>query len=117
MSETRTSTEEILVHFLRPGIVSRDYHLADGTTLADLLRLAAISTANQAIFVDGVPPEEAVPLRDGAVVTIVPRPRNSAGEEPWHASVPAFRDEDIAREYSEAMKARRDADPGEDPAA
>ena len=31
--------------------------------------------------------------------------------------VPAFRDEDIAREYSEAMKARRDADPGEDPAA
>jgi hypothetical protein len=117
MSETRASTEEILVHFLRPGIGSRDYQLADGATLGDLLRLAGISTANQAIFVDGVPPEEALPLHDGAVVTIVPRPRSSAGEDPWHASVPAFRDEDIAREYSEAMRARRDADPGEDPPA
>jgi hypothetical protein len=56
-----------------------------------------------------------LPLRDGAVVTIVPRPRNAAGEEPWRVDVPAFRDEDIAREYSEAMRARREAEPGEDP--
>jgi hypothetical protein len=117
MSETRTSTEEILVHFVRPGVGSRDYHLAEGATLADLLRLSGVSTANQAVFIDGVPPEEALPLRDGSVVSIVPRPRDTAGEEPWRASVPAFRDEHISREYSEAMRARRDADPGEDPPA
>ena len=117
MNEARTSTEEILVHFVRPGVCAHDYHLAEGTTLAELLRLSGVSTTNQAVFIDGIPPEEALPLRDGAVVTIVPRPRNAAGEEPWRASVPAFRDEDIAREYSEAMRARREADPGEDPPA
>jgi hypothetical protein len=117
MNEARTSTEEILVHFVRPGVGTRDYQLAGGATLADLFRLSGVSTSNQAIFIDGVPPEEALPLRDGAVVTIVPRPRNAADEEPWRASVPSFRDEDIAREYSEAMRARRETDPSEDPPA
>jgi hypothetical protein len=109
MNEARTSTEEILVHFVRPGVGSRDYRPVEGATLADLLRLSGISTASQAVFIDGVPPEEALPLRDGAVVMIVPRPGGTAGEEPWRASVSALRDQDIAREYSEAMKARWDA--------
>ncbi len=117
MNESRTSTDEILVHFVRPGVGTRDYHLSEGATLADLLRLSGVSMANQAVFIDGVPPEEAVPLRDGVVVTIVPRPRNAAGDEPWRAAVPAFRDEAISREYSEAMKARRESDPGEEPRA
>jgi hypothetical protein len=117
MSEPRTSTEEILVQIVRPGVGTRDYYLAEGATLADLFRLSGISTTNQAISIDGVLPEESLPLRDGAVVTIVPRPRNAAGEEPWRAHVPAFRDEDIAREYSEAMRARREAEPDGDPPA
>jgi hypothetical protein len=71
--------------------------------------------ANQAVLIDGFPPEEAVPLRDGVVVTIVPQPRNVAGDEPWRAAVPAFHDEAISREYSEALKARRASDPGEEP--
>ena len=90
MSETRTSTEEILVHFLRPGPSPAIIISPMGRPSATSCHLAGISTANQAIFVDGVPPEEALPLHDGAVVTIVPRPRSGAGEEPWHASVPAF---------------------------
>jgi hypothetical protein len=117
MNESKTSTAEILVHFIRPGVGTRDYHLSEGATLADLLRLSGVSTMNQAVFIDGVPPEEALPLRDGVVVTIVPRPRNAAGDEPWRAAVPAFRDEAISREYSEAMKARREVDPGEEPQA
>jgi hypothetical protein len=117
MNEARTSTEEILVHFVRPGVGTREYHLSEGATLADLLRLSGVSTTNQAVFIDGVPPEEALPLRDGVVVTLVPRPRNAPGDEPWRAPVPAFRDEEISREYSEAMKARREEDLGEAPGA
>ena len=70
---------------------------------------------NQAVFIDGVPPEEAVGLHEGAVVTIVPRPRNGAGDEPWRATIPAFQDEALFQEYSDALKARRDeVDPDEE---
>jgi hypothetical protein len=114
MSESKTSTEEILVHLVRPAVGTRDYHLTDGATLADLLRLSGISATDQAIFVDGVPPEEGLLLHEGVVVTIVPRPRNSAVDEPWRAAVPAFRDEALFQEYSEALKTRRqDLDPEE----
>src|ERR1022692_1375604 len=52
MSELKTSTEEILVHLVRPGVGERDYHLSAGATLADLLRLSETSTTNQAVFID-----------------------------------------------------------------
>jgi len=107
MSELKTSTEEILVHLVRPCVGARNYHLSAGATLADLLRLSETSTTNQAVFVDGIPPEEVLPLREGVVVTIMPRPRNAAGDEPWRAAVPAFRDEALFQEYSDALKARR----------
>jgi hypothetical protein len=50
-------------------------------TLADLLRVSGASVANQAVFLDGAPPEEAVPLDSGMVVTIVPlrHPASSEG--------------------------------------
>jgi len=114
MSEPKTSMVEILVHLVRPAVGARDYHLPEGATLADLLRLSRASTTHQAVFVDGVPPEEALSLRDGAVVTIVPRPANAATDEPWRATIPAFRDEALFQEYDETLKARRQAvDPEE----
>jgi len=71
MSQARTSTEEILIHVVRPGVHMRDCHLAEGATLADLFPLSGVSTTEQIVFIDGVPLEEALPLRDRAVVTIV----------------------------------------------
>jgi len=113
MNEPKTSTEEILVHLVRPGFGTRDYHLSEGATLADLLRLSG-TTANQAVLVDGLPPEEGLALREGLVVTIVSRPKNVTGDDPWHAAVPAFRDEALFQEYSEALRSRRqEADPEE----
>jgi hypothetical protein len=108
MSKSKTSTEEILVHLVRPGVGTRDYHLSAGATLAELLRLSETSTTNQAVFIDGVPPEEVLTLHEGVVVTIVPRPRYAAGDEPWRATVPAFQDEALFQEYSDALKVLRD---------
>jgi hypothetical protein len=110
MIEPKTSTVDILVHLVRPGVGACDYHLSEGATLADLLRLSGASTTDQTVFVDGVPPEESLPLHNGVVVTIMPRPRNAAGEEPWRTAVPAFRDEALFQEYSEALRARRQGD-------
>jgi hypothetical protein len=115
MSDLKTATEEILVHLVSPGERMQDYHLTAGATLADLLRLSGTSTTDQDVFVDGVPPEEVLPLHAGVVVTIVPRPRYSVGDEPWRATIPAFQDEALFHEYSDAMKALRDeASPDEE---
>jgi sulfur carrier protein ThiS len=114
MGDLKSSTEEILVHLIRPGVGVQDYHLAEGATLADLLRRAGTSTADQVVLVDGIPPEESLPLSIGSVVTLVPRPANIAGGEPWRASIPAFRDEALFREYCDALKARRDEDDSEE---
>src|SRR3954447_25042859 len=106
MSE-KTSTAEIQVHLVRPGVAAWDYQLPEGATLADLLRRTGSPAADQAVLVDGVTPEEALALRDGAVVTIIPRPGHAAGDEPWRATIPSFRDEVLSREYAEALEARR----------
>ena len=115
MSEPKTSTEEILVHLVRPSVGVRDGRLSTGSTLADLLRLSETSMTNETVFVDSVPPEEVLTLHEGVVVTIVPRPRNATGDEPWRATIPAFRDEALFQEYSETLKAHRHAvNPQED---
>jgi sulfur carrier protein ThiS len=114
MSELGTPSLKISVHLLSPGVGVRDYHLAEGATVADLLRQSATSTTDQAIFVDGLPIEEGLSLREGTVVTIVPKPRISAADEPWRVVVPAFRDEALCQEYSEILESRRrEDDPAE----
>jgi hypothetical protein len=110
MSKLDTSTLKISVHLVTPGAGVRDYDLSEGATLADLLRQSLTSATDQNIFVDGLPIEESLPLREGTVVTIVPKPKNSAPEEPWRAVVPAFRDESLFQEYSEILRARRRED-------
>lgn len=110
MSELKTSTREILVHLVGPGVDERDYSLPEGATLADLLDRSGTSTEDLVVLVDGLPPEGLLPLRAGMVVTIVPGPGNAAGSEPWRAAVPALRDEALAREYSEILRARRRED-------
>jgi hypothetical protein len=71
-----------------------------------------------AVFVEGVLPEEALPLLDGVVVTVVPRPKNAVGGEPWRAAIPAFRDDALFREYLDVLEDRRhEAIPEEDPRA
>jgi hypothetical protein len=107
MSELKTSTEELLVHVVRPNVGARDYYMSAGATLADLLRLSETSIENQAILVDGVRTAEIVQLHAGAVVTILPQARKAAGTAPWREPIPAFRDDALFQEYSDAVKAHR----------
>ena len=79
MNEPKTSTAEILVHLVRPGVGAGAYHLSEGATLADLLRLSGASTTDRDVFLGDVLLTEGVPLHNGAVVAIVARPGNSRG--------------------------------------
>ena len=63
---------------------------------------------SQSVFVGTVPLEKTSPLHEGAVLTIAPQSANDARGEPWRASIPAFQDESLFQEYSDAMRARRD---------
>ena len=107
-----------LVRLVRPGVGVQKYRLPNRATLADLLRRSKAMTTNQAIYVDGVRAEETVPLRDGAVVMIVPQPRKATVDEPWRATIPSFQDDDLFEQYREILKARRrDLVSDEDPEA
>ncbi len=107
MSEPQTSTAEILVHLVRPGTESQEVHLAEGSTVADLLRASGVSTTNQAILIDGVPIEEAMTLVDGVVITIEPESESSTSTAFWGKPITAFQDEQLCREYWEALEANR----------
>jgi hypothetical protein len=107
----------IRVSLVRPGIGVQKYDLQNGATLADLLSQSGTTTTDQIVYVDGVLAEGTTPLRDSAVVMIVPQPRNTAVAEPWRATVPSFQDDQLFEQYRAILKARRhDLGPDEDPA-
>jgi hypothetical protein len=107
MSELKTATEQILVHLTGPDGEVRDYHLSLGSTLGDLLRRTSRSTEVASVLVDGVPPEHAVLLRDGAVVTMLPKTDPATNEPPWRMSIPSFQDEALYQEFREELEAHR----------
>ncbi len=105
MSEPQTSTAEILVHLVRRATEVQDFHLAEGSTVADLLRASGIAT-DPGILIDGVPIEESIRLVEGSVVTIGPAAKND-NDGQWGPPITAFQDEELWREYREILEANR----------
>ncbi len=101
-----TTTAEIVIHLARPGVAAQEYHLPEGATLADFLKSAGLSSTDPQIYIQGVPIEETLRLRDGEVVTIVPR-SSVKGNEPWRAKISSFQDDAIFDEYMEIMRELR----------
>jgi sulfur carrier protein ThiS len=107
-----------IVRLVRPEIGVQEFRLEEGATLADLLHRSEATTTNRAVYVDGVAATETLALRDGSVVMIVPQPGRASADEPWRATIPSFRDEELYQQYAEVLKARRgDLGPDEDPAS
>lgn len=98
---------KVRIRLLRPGHPVERFCLVEGTTLAELLRRAGVATMNRVILMDGAPVEEKVLLQDGAVVTIVPTPRNASADQPWRATIPSFRDEALYQQYRDILETRR----------
>jgi hypothetical protein len=105
---------EVLVRLVQPGVRTQKYRLPEGANLAELLHRSGATTLDQVVYVDGVMAGEATPLHHGAVVMIVPQPRNGAVAEPWRLTVPSFQDDALFQQYMEIMKdRRRDVEPDE----
>ncbi len=106
---------KILVKIVQPGLGVQEYSLPEGATLAELLRRHGATTANQIVYVNGLIVEEKVLLHDGAVAVIVPQSRKIAGDEPWRATIPSFRDEALFRQYTDLLESgRQQLGPDED---
>jgi sulfur carrier protein ThiS len=106
MSEPQTSTAEILVHVVRSGVATQEIHLPEGSTVADLLKASGITTTSS-IAIDGVPIEEAVQLVEGAVITIAPPAQEIGKDGFWGPPITAFQNDQLCREYWEALEAGR----------
>lgn len=108
---------KIRVRLVRPGIGVHQYQLSGGATVADLLHTAEVVGANHEIYVDGLIAEETVPLHDDVIVLVIARARDAAVDQPWRATIPSFRDDHLFRQYTDALKSRRqqpEPDEGED---
>jgi sulfur carrier protein ThiS len=99
----------LVVRLVRPGVRARTYRLPEGVTLAELLHRSGAATTGQVVYVDGVAAGEKTPLHDGAIVMIVPQPRNGEVAEPWRLAVPSFQDDALFQQYMEIMRDRRRA--------
>ena len=104
MNELKTSTGNILVHLVR-GEARRTttYHRGRPSRISCVSKT---SRAHYAVFINGVPPDETVPL-DEAAVTIVPRSTDTGAANLDGATIAAFQDEALYREYSDVLNARR----------
>jgi sulfur carrier protein ThiS len=98
---------EIRIRLVRPGVGIQTLRLTRGSRISDLLDRVGADTTSAVVYLDDVIPEETSLLRDGAVVMIIPQPAKAVADKPWHARIPALQDEELAREYTEALEARR----------
>jgi hypothetical protein len=75
-----TAKQCIQVTLLRPDCGQQMFKIADGATLADLLREAGAEINNPNILIDGSPVEDAFKLKSGMIITIVPRAASAPGK-------------------------------------
>jgi hypothetical protein len=98
------------VTLLRPDGDSQTVALPEGATLADLLREAGAADRNPGILIDGRPLEEAMILRPGMIVTIVPEPPQAPPKKDWRRTVGMFADDPTFDEFIAECRAIREAD-------
>lgn len=98
---------EVVVTLIRAGVGARKYRLPEGSTIENLISRSGATTARQIVSVDGIIPEKSLPLHHGAVVIIVPAPKNSAGGQHPHPAVPSLQDDDLFEQYRDILRSRR----------
>jgi len=95
------------VTLIRPGVGVQKIVLAEGATLADLLRQENVGTRNSVVTVDGKELAEHLVLREGMVITVVPQPRNAASERSWRDLMGDFHDDPVFEEMMQAIEDNR----------
>jgi sulfur carrier protein ThiS len=109
MSAKPTTAEKIGVTLVRLGVGSEEHALAEGATLADLLREAQGLTNGQTVLINGKPLEEVIALQSGMTVTLVPMAKNPVIDQRWRESIGMFKDDPGFQEMVDAGRAYRES--------
>jgi hypothetical protein len=110
MGTALTAKQCIQVTLLRPDFDQQIFKIADGATLADLLREAGAEINSPSILIDGSPVEDAFKLKSGMVITIAPRAGRAPKSGSWRNSVGTVHDTSAFREMIAEGRAIRESD-------
>jgi len=110
MSTTSTVERCTEVTLLRPEEGPQTFSLPEGATLADLLRAAGAAVGSPNMLIDGRPIEEAMVLKPGMMVTVVPEPPRAPPENDWRSTVGMFQDTPAFRAMIAEGRAIREAE-------
>ncbi len=115
---------KVEISIVRPGFGRQSYSMPAGSTLGELFEKVGVTTEGQLFTVNGEPADRSTPLTAPAVVGLIPagddpaadpsQPAQDAALKPWHATIPAFRDEGLHRAFRDALEARREAELAEE---
>ena len=98
------------VTLLRPGADPQPFALEEGSTLADLFRAAGGEIRASAVTIDGRAVEEAVILKSGMTIMIVPEPAQLQPKRSWQDTLGKVQDTPAFREMIAAGRAIREDD-------
>jgi sulfur carrier protein ThiS len=110
MSATTIAKPCTGVTLLGAGGGAQTITVPDGATLADLLRQAGVADRSPYLLIDGRFIEEALVLRSGMTITIMPEPSQARPGKDWRRTV-GMRTDDLTFEEADAAgRAYREAD-------
>lgn len=110
MATVSAGKRSIEVTLIRPDADSQTFTLPEGATLGDLLREAGAPMPRPRFLIDGDPIEDAVILRSGMTVTLIPEPPEAGGKRSWLEAVGLFADDPTFAEAVAEGRAIREAD-------
>lgn len=110
MSTVTTAGRCTEVTLLRPDGGSQTLTLPEGATLADLLREVGAAVRSPNILIDGRPIEEAVVMKSGMTIAILPEPPQAPPGKDWRSTVGMFQDTPAFRAMIAEGRAIREAD-------
>jgi hypothetical protein len=110
MSSATTVKPYTEVTLLRPEEGPQTFTLPEGATLGDLLRAAGAAVRSPNMLIDGRPIEEAMILRSGMMIAIVPEPPQTPRKPSWRDSVGIVQDTPAFRAMIAEGRAIREAD-------
>lgn len=110
MGTALTAKQCVHVTLLRPNIGQETFELPEGATLADLLREAGVAFGSPNVLIDGRPIEDAMVLKQGVSITILPERLRMPAKGSWRNTVGMFADDPTFEEMVAEGRAIREAD-------
>lgn len=110
MGTALTAKQCVQVTLLRPDVGQQIFKLAEGATLADLLRESGAAISSPNVLIDGYSIEDVLPLKSGMVITIVPQTSQTPSNGSWRETIGMFQDTPAFRAMIAEGRAIREAD-------